>query len=78
MVYLKELYTVVPTVEPGNNPCGIYFVVLQFLLDLYEKEDNAIDADLLQILAIEWPLNKTIIYSKKINTNNIQYCYNNT
>lgn len=53
MAYLKELYTVVLTVGPGNNLCGIYSAVLQFLLDLYEKEDNAIDADLLQILAIE-------------------------
>lgn len=51
-VYLIELYTVVLTIGPGSNPYEIYFVVLQFLLDQYEKEDNAINADLLQTLAI--------------------------
>lgn len=57
-VYLKELYTVVPIIGPGNNPCVIYFAVLQYLLNLYVKEGSATDADLLQIPATVLPIYK--------------------
>lgn len=55
-VYLKVLYTVGPIIELDNNPYEKCFEDLLFLLDQYEKEDNAKDADLLQILGIELPL----------------------
>jgi len=57
--YLEGLYTVAPTIELDNNLCAIYSEVLRFLLGLYEKADNEIDVDLLQILATVLPLNRT-------------------
>lgn len=58
-VYLKVLYTVVPAIELGNNPYEKCFLGLRFLLNLYKRVDNAKDDDLLQILVIGLPLNKT-------------------
>lgn len=68
---LKELYTVGPTTAPGNSPYVKYFGVLQFLLDLCEKADNEIDADLLQILATVLPFNKTKAILKKNSKYNV-------
>jgi len=58
-VYSRELYTGVQVIELDNNPYEKYFLVLQFLLNQYEKTGNVIDVGQLQILVIELPLERT-------------------
>lgn len=55
-VYSRDLYTDVPVIELDNNPYEMYFLVLQCLLNQYEKTDNVIDVGQLPILVIELPL----------------------
>lgn len=65
-VYLRGLYTGVLVIGLDNNPYEMYFLVLQCLLNRYEKTGNEIDVGQLQILAIELP-------SKYKSINKIQY-----
>lgn len=65
-VYSRGLYTGVLVIGLDSNPYEMYFLVLQCLLNQYEKTSNGIDVGQLQILAIELP-------SKYKSINKIQY-----
>jgi hypothetical protein len=59
MACSRVLHTVVIIIGLDSNLYEMYYVVLRSLLNLRERTDNVIDDDLLQILAIELPKNKS-------------------